>query len=72
LNVHNILRGIALREHGFFSSKLDYPSSETGRVVANASIAIKADDHPILLKIIVISPVSNYRPMQGTPIGRYV
>jgi hypothetical protein len=41
-------------------------------VVANAPIAIKADDHPILLKFIVISPVSNYRPMQGTPIGRYV
>src|SRR5260370_20039860 len=32
LNVHDILRGIALREHGFFRSKLGYLSSQTCRV----------------------------------------
>ena len=32
LNVHDILRGIALHEYGFFSSKLVDPSSETGRI----------------------------------------
>jgi hypothetical protein len=32
LNVHDILRGIALREDGFFSSKFIYLSPQTGRV----------------------------------------
>jgi len=32
LNVHDILRGIALREDGFFSSKLVYRSAQTGRI----------------------------------------
>ncbi len=35
LNVHDTLRGIALREDGFFPSKLGYLSPQTGRVENN-------------------------------------
>ena len=42
LNVHDILRGIALREDGFFSSKLGYLSPQTGRVEKQFHIESRA------------------------------
>src|SRR5229473_3586795 len=38
LNVHDILRGIALREDGLFSSKLFYISPQTGRIEKSLGI----------------------------------